>query len=109
MCDDAGTLGEDVAASRPRQADGPAVDPISLEPVDEVVITTLMDNSFDALMGDMGPAQRARLARASVPAPQFLNGSTVAGLIAVARLRTRCFSTPVCPRMAWPATSSVWS
>ena len=82
MCDDAGTLSEDVAASRPRQADGPAVDPISLEPVDEVVITTLMDNSYDALMGDMGPAQRARLARASVPAPQFLDGSTVAGLIA---------------------------
>jgi len=27
---------------------GPAVDPIALEPVDEIVITTLVDNAYDA-------------------------------------------------------------
>ncbi|MDT7662195.1 MAG: hypothetical protein QOD04_1751, partial [Pseudonocardiales bacterium] len=32
-----------------RPAPGAAVDPIALEPVDEVRITTLVDNSFDAL------------------------------------------------------------
>jgi hypothetical protein len=45
MCDDSRALTEVVAAARPRGAPGPAVDPIALEPVDEVVITTLMANS----------------------------------------------------------------
>ncbi len=35
--------------------------PIALEPVGEVVITTLVDKSYDALMGDAGPAHRAPL------------------------------------------------
>jgi 7,8-dihydropterin-6-yl-methyl-4-(beta-D-ribofuranosyl)aminobenzene 5'-phosphate synthase len=34
---------------------------IDLEPVDSVVITTLMDNVFDGLAPDMGPASRVRL------------------------------------------------
>ena len=34
----------------PRPAAGAAVDPIALEPVDEVVITTLVDNTYDALL-----------------------------------------------------------
>jgi 7,8-dihydropterin-6-yl-methyl-4-(beta-D-ribofuranosyl)aminobenzene 5'-phosphate synthase len=33
-----------VADAMPRAATGPAVDPIALEPVDEVVITTVVDN-----------------------------------------------------------------
>ena len=37
---------------------GTAVDPIALAPVDEITITTLVDNSYDALMGDTGPARR---------------------------------------------------
>ena len=42
-----------------------------------------MDNSYDALMGDTGPARRAPLAgMPEVPAPQFENGRTIAGLIA---------------------------
>ena len=63
MCDDSRALNEVVAAARPRRAPGPAVDPIALEPVDEIVITTLMDNSYDALMGDTGSARRTPFAR----------------------------------------------
>jgi len=67
----------------PRPVVGDAVDPITLEPVDEVVITTLVDNSYDGLMADMGPARRAPMSRTPrVPAPQFDQGETVAGLIA---------------------------
>jgi 7,8-dihydropterin-6-yl-methyl-4-(beta-D-ribofuranosyl)aminobenzene 5'-phosphate synthase len=67
----------------PRAVEGDAVDPIALEPVDEVTITTLVDNSYDGLMADMGPARRAPMARTKrVPAPQFLQGETVGGLVA---------------------------
>ena len=62
MCDEAGTHAETVA-SIPRPAQGAAVDPIVLEPVDEVMITTLVDNSYDALMADSGAAQRMPFAR----------------------------------------------
>jgi 7,8-dihydropterin-6-yl-methyl-4-(beta-D-ribofuranosyl)aminobenzene 5'-phosphate synthase len=59
------------------------VDPIALEPVDEVVITTLVDNSYDALMADFGPARRARNATIpKVDAPQFVDGQTHTGLVA---------------------------
>ena len=34
---------------------------INLEPVDSVVVTTLMDNVSDMLMPDQGPARRAGL------------------------------------------------
>ena len=34
----------------PRPVTGSAVDPITLEPVDEVVVTTLVDNVYDALL-----------------------------------------------------------
>jgi 7,8-dihydropterin-6-yl-methyl-4-(beta-D-ribofuranosyl)aminobenzene 5'-phosphate synthase len=68
---------------RPRPAGGSAVDPIHLEPVDEVVVTTLVDNSYDGLMADMGPARRVAMARTPrVPAPQFVGGETVPGLVA---------------------------
>jgi 7,8-dihydropterin-6-yl-methyl-4-(beta-D-ribofuranosyl)aminobenzene 5'-phosphate synthase len=82
MCDGGGS---DAAARRsaPRPAEGQAVDPISLEPVDDVVITMLMDNSYDGLMTDMGPARRAALGRLpTVPAPQFDERRTYPGLIA---------------------------
>jgi hypothetical protein len=35
----------------PRPVDGNAIDPIALAPVDEVVVTTLVDNVYDALLG----------------------------------------------------------
>jgi hypothetical protein len=44
MCDGDGS----VAAATPRAAPGPVVDPITLEPVDEV--ETPVDNVFDALL-----------------------------------------------------------
>ena len=77
MCDGGGHDHRGVA---PRGVDGEAVDPIALEPVDEVVITTLVDNSYDGLMADMGPARRAPMGRTPrVPAPQFERGDTVPG------------------------------
>jgi 7,8-dihydropterin-6-yl-methyl-4-(beta-D-ribofuranosyl)aminobenzene 5'-phosphate synthase len=67
----------------PRAIEGDAVDPIAIEPVDEVVITTLVDNSYDGLMADVGPARRAPMGRTPrVPAPQFVGGETVCGLVA---------------------------
>ena len=47
--------------ARPRVIEGEAVDPVTLAPVDEVVITMLVDNSYDGLMVDMGPARRAAM------------------------------------------------
>lgn len=88
MCsDDHGGHGHDASAATtgaaPRAVEGPAVDPIALEPVDEVVVTTLVDNSYDGLAPDMGPARRASLARAPrVQAPQFEEGATSPGLLA---------------------------
>jgi 7,8-dihydropterin-6-yl-methyl-4-(beta-D-ribofuranosyl)aminobenzene 5'-phosphate synthase len=72
-----------VRVSMPRRIHGAAVDPVALEPVDEVVVTTLVDNSYDGLMADMGPAKRRGLARTPrVRAPQFEQGETVPGLVA---------------------------
>ena len=70
-------------AARPRLIEGEATDPIHLEPVDEVVITTLVDNVYDGLLGDTGPAQRTGLGRAGrVAASQFAGGETAPGLVA---------------------------
>ncbi|MGP4056386.1 MBL fold metallo-hydrolase [Mycobacterium sp. 4D054] len=83
MCGNGSGLADEVAASSPRRAEGPAVDPIALEPVDEVIVTTLMDNSYDALMGDTGPARRTSFTRVpEVAAPQYVDGRTVPGLVA---------------------------
>ncbi|NMH99282.1 MBL fold metallo-hydrolase [Pseudonocardia sp. K10HN5] len=43
----------------------------------------LVDNSYDALMGDTGPARRAPFPLVpAVPAPQFTDGATLPGLVA---------------------------
>ncbi|MET0702374.1 MAG: MBL fold metallo-hydrolase [Mycobacterium sp.] len=82
MCDGCSTHAE-VAASVPRSAPGEAADPIVLEPVDEIVVTTLVDNSYDALMGGTDMVRRAPIARMpAVSAPQFTEGRTSAGMIA---------------------------
>jgi len=74
---------QEVDAAMPRPIEGDAVDPITLEPVDEVVITTLVDNSYDGLMTDMGPARRTPMSRTRhEPAGQFVQGETVPGLVA---------------------------
>jgi 7,8-dihydropterin-6-yl-methyl-4-(beta-D-ribofuranosyl)aminobenzene 5'-phosphate synthase len=57
---------------------------IVLEPVDSVVVTTLMDNLTDALMPDQGPARRAGLRPGGPrrPATVMENGDVPDGLIA---------------------------
>jgi 7,8-dihydropterin-6-yl-methyl-4-(beta-D-ribofuranosyl)aminobenzene 5'-phosphate synthase len=86
MCDSSDALHDhraEAATAAPRLIEGAAVDPIHLEPVDEVVITTLVDNSYDALMGDMGPAHRAPMPLTPpVSSPLFESGTTVTGLVA---------------------------
>lgn len=68
----------------PRSAPGPAVDPIALTPVDEVRVTTLVDNVYDGLLagapGPVGRVDRAALSLGRVPAGQFEDGAAVCGL-----------------------------
>jgi 7,8-dihydropterin-6-yl-methyl-4-(beta-D-ribofuranosyl)aminobenzene 5'-phosphate synthase len=81
VCDDGGAAA--AQRSAPRPAEGTAVDTISLEPVDDVVVTMLMDISYDGLMADAGPGRRARIDRLpTVPAPHFEKRRTFAGLLA---------------------------
>jgi 7,8-dihydropterin-6-yl-methyl-4-(beta-D-ribofuranosyl)aminobenzene 5'-phosphate synthase len=84
MCDDHDDgIPGGVGASMPRPVEGDAIDPIVPEPVDEVTITTLVDNSYDGLMVDMGPAKRAGMGRTPpTAAPQFAGGETMPGLVA---------------------------
>jgi 7,8-dihydropterin-6-yl-methyl-4-(beta-D-ribofuranosyl)aminobenzene 5'-phosphate synthase len=71
-----------VAVAVPRPAPGKAVDPIALEPVDEVVITTLVDNMFDGLLTGDERTTRAPFNAGRAPAPQFESGSTPVGMMA---------------------------
>jgi len=81
MCQGSGELSErDVAA--PRAVDGPAVDPVALLPVDEVTVTTLVDNTFDALLVSQGDIARPPMGSGVVTAPMFEGGRTIAGLVA---------------------------
>jgi len=83
MCDDHGHDPDAVHHSAPRAIGGEAADPITLEPVDEVVVTMLMDNTYDGLLPDMGPAVRNGLIK-TPPAPSavMLDGETKPGLVA---------------------------
>jgi 7,8-dihydropterin-6-yl-methyl-4-(beta-D-ribofuranosyl)aminobenzene 5'-phosphate synthase len=84
MCDTDG-VGSDaeVRSAMPRPAVGTALDPVALEPVDEVVITMLVDNSFDPLMSDVGPVRRVKpVELATAVASQFVDGITAPGLVA---------------------------
>jgi 7,8-dihydropterin-6-yl-methyl-4-(beta-D-ribofuranosyl)aminobenzene 5'-phosphate synthase len=55
-------------------------DPVGLLPVDEITVTTLVDNFFDALLASAEGVTRPSLASGRVTAPQFESGHTVAGL-----------------------------
>ena len=44
---------------------GPPADPITLNPVDAVALTTLVDNSTDLLLADQGPVHRHGLLSAT--------------------------------------------
>src|SRR5580698_8417272 len=80
MCNDHGRSAAEAARSAPRAAEGAAVDPVTLPEVDEVVVTTMVDNTFDALLAPAAGVTRAPRGAGRVAAPQFAGGETVAGL-----------------------------
>src|ERR1700761_443359 len=80
MCDDHGHAAESAAWSAPRAVEGTAVDPVTLPEADEVAVTTMVDNTFDALLASADGVARAPLGSGRVAAPQFAGGETVAGL-----------------------------
>lgn len=82
MCDTANTTTLEAATSAPRPAVGEVVDPIALEPVDEIRVTTLVDNVFDALLTGDALTSRAGFGPADTPARQFETGHTSVGLVA---------------------------
>lgn len=82
MCDTSNASAGDAAASAPRPAHGPAVDPIALAPVDEVRIATLVDNVFDALLTGDASTHRAGFGALDTLAEQFEGGRTSIGLVA---------------------------
>ncbi|MDQ1744790.1 MAG: 7,8-dihydropterin-6-yl-methyl-4-(beta-D-ribofuranosyl)aminobenzene 5-phosphate synthase [Pseudonocardiales bacterium] len=68
--------------SSPRPAAGAAVDPITLDQVDEVRVTTLVDNTFDALLPDDERTRRVSFGAGTMAAPQFEGRATAVGLVA---------------------------
>ncbi|WP_326837485.1 MBL fold metallo-hydrolase [Amycolatopsis rhabdoformis] len=56
-------------------------DPVALRPVDEIRITTLVDNVYDGLLEDGPFTTRETFGRASEPSPQFEGGRTEVGLL----------------------------
>ena len=81
MCKESATA-DDVHAAMPHPVVGSAADPIALEPVDDVVVTTLVDNVYDALLTSDDTITRAPLAAGTARAPQFEPGRTNVGLMA---------------------------
>jgi 7,8-dihydropterin-6-yl-methyl-4-(beta-D-ribofuranosyl)aminobenzene 5'-phosphate synthase len=82
MCDTSQSSTAEAALSAPRLAPGSAVDPIALQPVDEVSITVLMDNTFDGLLAGDAHTTRAGFGPLAAPAEQFTGGHTAVGLLA---------------------------
>src|SRR5260221_7920445 len=81
VCKESATA-DDVRAAMPHPVVGSAADPIALEPVDDVVVTTLVDNVYDALLTGDDSITRAPLAADTAQAPQFEPGFTNVGLMA---------------------------
>src|SRR5215813_3095098 len=75
MCEEPATA-ETIRAAAPAAAPGGAVDPITLKPVEEVVVTTLVDNVYDALLDGQETITRAPFAAGIAQAPQFESGTT---------------------------------
>jgi len=69
-------------AAAPRPAPGAAVDPITLQPVDELRITTLVDNVYDALLPGDERTHRGPFSAGTAVAPQFEGGRTAVGFVA---------------------------
>jgi len=99
VCQDPATAG-DVQAAMPHPVVGSAADPIALEPVDDVVVTTLVDNVYDALLPGDDTITRAPFAAGTAQAPQFEPGRTNVGLMA-----EHGFSALVTVRRAGTTTS----
>lgn len=70
------------AATAPRPADAPVIDPIALEPVDEITVTTPVDNTYDALLTGDHRVSRTPFRAGIATAPQFDGGTTTVGLMA---------------------------
>jgi 7,8-dihydropterin-6-yl-methyl-4-(beta-D-ribofuranosyl)aminobenzene 5'-phosphate synthase len=70
---------DDVRAAMPHSVVGSAADPIALEPADDVVVTTLVDNVYDALLTSDDTITRAPLAAGTAQAPQFEPGVSTSG------------------------------
>ena len=68
MCQEPATAG-DVRAAMPHPVVGSAADPIALEPVDDVAVTTLVDNVYDALLPGDDSITRAPFAAGTARAP----------------------------------------
>jgi 7,8-dihydropterin-6-yl-methyl-4-(beta-D-ribofuranosyl)aminobenzene 5'-phosphate synthase len=68
------------AWSAPRAAQGPAVDPVTLPEADEVTVTVMVDNFYDALLAPAAGVTRAPREAGRVAARQFAGGEAVAGL-----------------------------
>ncbi|MFZ0049091.1 MAG: MBL fold metallo-hydrolase, partial [Streptosporangiaceae bacterium] len=49
---------------------------VALEPVDSVVVTTLIDNVTDTFMPDQGPARRGRASRGPARPAALMDGGT---------------------------------
>jgi 7,8-dihydropterin-6-yl-methyl-4-(beta-D-ribofuranosyl)aminobenzene 5'-phosphate synthase len=81
VCDESVTAA-DIRVATPHPVPGGAVDPIALEPVDEVVVTTLVDNVYDALLDGQETITRAPFTAGIAQAPQFESGTTQLGLMA---------------------------
>jgi 7,8-dihydropterin-6-yl-methyl-4-(beta-D-ribofuranosyl)aminobenzene 5'-phosphate synthase len=81
VCSEPATAG-DVRAAMPHSVEGSAADPIALEPVDDVLVTTLVDNVYDALLTGDNTITRAPFAAGTAQAPQFEPGTTHVGLMA---------------------------
>jgi metal-dependent hydrolase (beta-lactamase superfamily II) len=81
LCKEPATAG-DVHAAMPHPVVGSAADPIALEPADDVVVTTLVDNVYDALVTGDNTITRAPFAAGTAQAPQFEPGFTNVGLMA---------------------------
>jgi 7,8-dihydropterin-6-yl-methyl-4-(beta-D-ribofuranosyl)aminobenzene 5'-phosphate synthase len=80
MCDDHEHSPADAAWSAPRAAEGTAVDPVTLPEVDQVAVTTMVDNTFDALLASADGVSRTSMGAGGVSAGQFAGGETIAGL-----------------------------
>jgi 7,8-dihydropterin-6-yl-methyl-4-(beta-D-ribofuranosyl)aminobenzene 5'-phosphate synthase len=80
VCEAGTGTGLDAALVAPRPALGEAIDPIGLEAVDEVVVTTLVDNVYDALLTGDERTTRRSFGVGHAEAPQFEGGQTTVGL-----------------------------